>query len=98
MVQIERRLHLLKLKSIIRSLRSQRKAATRILEKTTREIEKIDAGLAALNGRAGRGGLPQGVRKRRKMSAKARARISAAQKKRWRAVRANKRKGRETAA
>jgi len=78
----------LKLKSIIRSLRSQRKAATRILEKTGREIERIDAGLAALAGRAGRVGRPQGVRKRRKMSAEARARISAAQKRRWRELRA----------
>ena len=88
----------MKLKSIIRSLRSQRKAAVRILERTGRDIERIDAGLAALGGRAGLGGRPHSVRKRRRMSAEARARISAAQKKRWRAVRASKRKGKETAA
>jgi cell division protein FtsB len=71
------------LKSVIRTLRKQKRIATQTIEKLTQEVERIDAGIAALN--AGTGGRPPGkTRKRRKLSKAARQRISVAQKRRWR--------------
>jgi cell division protein FtsB len=74
------------LKSVIRTLRKQKRIATQTIEKLTHEVERIDAGIAALN--AGTGSHPAGrTRKRRKLSKAARQRISVAQKKRWAAAR-----------
>jgi hypothetical protein len=72
------------LKSVIRTLRAQRRAAASFVEKFSREIERIDAGLLALGGKVGRAA----GRKRRKMSAAARRKIAMAQKARWQKVRA----------
>jgi hypothetical protein len=82
-----RRLNLKTLKSVIRTLRKQKRIAALTIEKLTHEVERIDAGIAALN--TGAGGRPAGkTRKRRKLSKAARQRISIAQKRRWREQRA----------
>jgi cell division protein FtsB len=74
------------LKSVIRTLRKQKRIATQTIEKLTQEVERIDAGIAALN--TGTGGRPPGeTRRRRRLSKAARQRISMAQKKRWAAAR-----------
>jgi len=71
------------LKSVIRTLRKQKRIAAQTIEKLTREVERINAGIAALN--TGKGGRPAGkIRRRRKLSKAARQRISIAQKRRWR--------------
>jgi cell division protein FtsB len=68
------------LKSVIRTLRKQKRIAAQTIEKLTQEVERIDAGIAALNT-----GRPAGkTRKRRRLSKAARQRISIAQKRRWR--------------
>ena len=73
------------LKSVIRTLRKQKRITAQTIEKLTEEVERIDAGIAALN----TGGRPSGkTRKRRKLSKAARERISIAQKKRWAKVKA----------
>jgi cell division protein FtsB len=79
-----RRLKLKTLKSVIRTLRKQKRIAAQTIEKLTREVERIDAGIAALNTGSPSAGK---TRKRRKLSKAARQRISAAQKKRWAAER-----------
>jgi cell division protein FtsB len=74
------------LKSVIRTLRKQKRIATQAIEKLTQEVERIDGGIAALN--SGTGGRPAGkTHRRRKLSKAARQRISVAQKKRWAAAR-----------
>ena len=81
-----RRLTLRTLKSVIRTLRKQKRIAAQTIEELTQEVERIDAGIAALN--TGTGGRPAGkTRKRGKLSKAARQRISMAQKKRWAAAR-----------
>jgi cell division protein FtsB len=81
-----RRLKLKTLKSVIRTLRKQKRIAAQTIEKLTQEVERIDAGIAALN--TGTGGRPPGkTRRRRRLSKAARQRISMAQKKRWAAAR-----------
>ena len=86
------------LKSVIRTLRKQKRIAAQAIEKLTQEVERIDAGIAALN----TGGRPAGkTRKRRKMSKAARRKISIAQKQRWAAAkktRTAKAKSKEAAA
>ncbi len=73
------------LKSVIRTLRKQKRIAAQTIEKLTHEVERIDAGIAALN--TGAGGRPAGkTRRRRRLSKAARQRISVAQKKRWAAA------------
>ena len=72
------------LKSVIRTLRKQKRIAAQTIEKLTQEVERIDAGIAALN----TGGRPAGkTRRRSTLSKAARQRISVAQKKRWAASR-----------
>ncbi len=56
------------------------------------KISKFQGQLEAILGHSG-GTAVGGVRKRRKMSASARAKIAAAQRKRWAAVKAAKGKG-----
>jgi cell division protein FtsB len=81
-----RRLTLKTLKSVIRTLRKQKRIAAQTIEKLTQEVERIDAGIAALN--TGTGGRPPGkTRRSRRLSKAARQRISIAQKKRWAAAR-----------
>jgi hypothetical protein len=81
-----RRLKLKTLKSVIRTLRKQKRIAAQTIEKLSQEVERIDAGIAALN--TGAGGRPAGkTNRRRKLSKAARQRISIAQKKRWAAAR-----------
>jgi cell division protein FtsB len=78
-----RRLNLKTLKSVVRTLRKQKRIATQTIEKLTQEVERINAGIAALN--TGTGGRPAAKsRKRTKLSKAARQRISIAQKRRWR--------------
>ena len=88
------------LKSVIRTLRKQKRIAAQTIEKLTQEVERIDAGIAALN--TNTGGRPAGkTRKRRKMSKAARRKISIAQKQRWAAAkktRTAKAKSKEAAA
>jgi hypothetical protein len=74
----------MKIKSVIRTLKSQRKVAAGFVEKYTKEIELIDQGIAALGGRTGR---PK-IHTRRKMSAAGRRKIAAAQRARWAKIRA----------
>jgi hypothetical protein len=69
------------LKSVIRSLKAQRKSILQTVERLNLDAEKIGAGIAALG--AGKPGRPKGSKPKRKMSAAARAKISRAQKKRW---------------
>jgi len=65
-------------------------AMDNIIDALRQERNRIDAAIAALNG-SGMKRRPGGsVRGPRKMSAEARARISAAQKKRWAKVKAKK--------
>lgn len=79
-----RRLKLKTLKSVIRTLRKQKRIAAQTIEKLTQEVGRIDAGIAALN----TGGRPAGkTYRRRKLSKAARQKISMAQKKRWAAAR-----------
>ena len=73
----------MKLTAIVATLQSQRK-------ELATQLAQLDAALAALTGRRKRG-RPIGVaRKKRVLSAAGRARIAAAQRARWKKVRAAK--------
>jgi hypothetical protein len=63
---------------------------TQIIDSLKLERNRIDAAIAALNGSSFRGGSVSSGRKGRHMSAEAKARISASQKKRWAKVKAGK--------
>ena len=76
------------LTAVVKQLRSER-------DRAARELDRLDAAIAALNHVAGRDGRRtaagrRGRRPRRKLSAAARARIAAAQRARWAKVRQQK--------
>lgn len=76
------------LTAVVKQLRSER-------DRAARELDRLDAAIAALNHVAGgngrkSAGVRRGRRPRRKLSAAARARIAAAQRARWAKVRQQK--------
>ena len=78
-----------KIRSLIRTMKKERSVAAESMQKLAREIEYLDAGIAALSGKA-RHDVAGTVHKRRKMSASARRKIAAAQRARWAKVREKK--------
>lgn len=70
----------MKLRSIIRKLEAEKKAATTTIARLTRDVEQIESGIAALTERGKRGRPP--VAKRR-VSAATRRKMRLAAKKRW---------------
>lgn len=66
------------LEMVVRQLKAER-------DRAAREVQQLDAALAALNGAAGAKQTGRGT-----LSAAARARIAAAQRERWRKVKAGK--------
>lgn len=71
------------LSSVVGQLKKER-------DRAAKEVERLNAALAALDGYGKRTGRPQGIR--RKLSAKALESIRKAQKKRWAAWRAKQAK------